>query len=245
MILRRSALLASALAFGVAAVTPRPAAAAWPVTCTNCSSLFNQLMEYAKQLDQYRTQLQSYMTQINQYKNQIQNTVALPVHVWSDIQGDIAQIKALSDVSTLLSGNSGSILSRLDSATGYANRVAGLANMPTQILDWQRQFKTASESFANTLGLQQVQAGDTAALLRLLQSHSQGADGQMRALQAGNELAAAAVGQIMRVQATISATAQYQAQRDIVEADRTALRDAAMVDFLAGQAPATTGYKAW
>ena len=245
MISRRSVLLASVLAFGAAVAAPRPAAAAWPVTCLNCSSMFNQLMEYAKQLEQYRTQLLSYSTQLNQYRNMVQNTVSLPMQAWSDVQGDIAQIKALSDASTLLSGNSGDILSRLNSATGYANRVSNLANMPDQILGWQRQFKTASESFANTLGLQQHQAGDTASLLRRLQSHSEGADGQMRALQVGNELAAATVGQIMRVQATISATAQYQAQRDIVDADRTALRDAAMVDFLAGKAPATTGYRTW
>lgn len=238
---RRSVLFGSVLAFGAAA-TPSPA---WSLVCTNCSSLIQQLIDYAKQLEQYRTQLQSYSTQLSQYRNMVQNTVSLPMQVWSDVQGDIAQIKALSDASSLLSGNSGDILSRLNSATGYANRVAGLANMPDQILGWQRSYKTAAEGFARTLGLQQNQAGDTAALLRRLQAHSEGADGQMRALQAGNELAAATVGQIMRVQATISATAQYQAQRDIVEADRTALRDAAMQAFLSGEKPATTGYKSW
>lgn len=245
MISRCSVLLGSVLAFGAAAAAPSPAAAAWPVTCTNCSSLFNQLMEYVKQLEQYRTQLQSYSTQLSQYRNMVQNTVSLPMQVWSDVQGDIAQIKSLSDASSLLTGNSGDILTRLNSATGYANHVAGLANMPGQILDWQRSFKTATDNFGRTLGLQQDQSRDAASLLRRLQSHSEGADGQMRALQAGNELAAAAVGQIMRVQATISATAQYQAQRDIVEADRTALRDAAMQAFLSGDRPAITGYRTW
>lgn len=241
----RSTLLGGAALALASLLSPRPAAAQLTVACPLCSSWVTQLLQNAREAQAYATQLQSYALQGRQYLNMVQNTAALPMQAWAEVQRDIAQIKALSDASSLLSGNSGDMLSRLNSASGYANRVGALADMPGNLLNWQKTFSTNTTKFAQALGLQQDQQTGNAALLKRLQAHSESATGQMQALQAGNELAAATANQLMQVQATISASTQYAIQRDIVEADRTALRDAAMLGFLSGQAPATTGYKSW
>ncbi len=241
----RSMLLGGA-AFAVASLfSPSPVEAQLTVACPMCSSWMTQLAQNAREAQAYATQLQGYALQGRQYTNMIQNTVALPQQVWADVQNNLQRIKALSDTSAILSGNSGNMLARLNSATGYADRVGGVADMPSRLLQWQRSYETAATSFGRTLGLQQGQQADNAALLTRLQAHSQSATGQMQAIQAGNELAAATVNQLMQVQATISASTQYAVQRDIALADRTAVNDAALQAFLGGRAPPTTGYRSW
>ena len=137
------------------------------------------------------------------------------------------------------------VLTRLNSASGYVDRIGGLTRMTDQYSGWQRSYADSAGQFARTLGLQQGQQADNAALLARLQQSSQSAEGQMQAIQAGNQLAAASMGQLMQVQATISASTQYAMQRDLVAADRSALNDAAMQRFLGGPTPPLTGYQTW
>lgn len=41
---------------------------AFPVTCTNCSNTFTQVLEFGKQIAQYEKQLEEYKTQLDQWK---------------------------------------------------------------------------------------------------------------------------------------------------------------------------------
>ncbi len=241
----RSMLLGGAVLAAATLFSPPPAAAQLTVVCPTCSNLVTQATQNLREAQSYATQLRELQTKISMYTNMVQNTAALPQQVWATVQQDIARIRALSDASAILSGNSGDMLSRLNSATGYANQIGGMADMPSRLLGWQQSYQTAATAFGRTLGLQQGQQATNADLLVRLQAHSQSATGQMQAIQAGNELAAATVNQLMQVQATISASTQYAVQRDIALADRNALHDAAMQAFLAGRAPPTTGYRSW
>ena len=72
------------------------------------------------------TQLQQYQTRLQQYANMVTNTAALPPEVWGAVQSDIMQVQALSNAASLLSGNSGSMISRLQSASAYANQASSL-----------------------------------------------------------------------------------------------------------------------
>jgi P-type conjugative transfer protein TrbJ len=75
------ALAATVLA--VLAAPPRPAQSQLAVTCVNCWTIWNQLLEYGKQVQQLATQLQSYQTQLQQYANMVTNTLALPQQLWA------------------------------------------------------------------------------------------------------------------------------------------------------------------
>jgi P-type conjugative transfer protein TrbJ len=243
--LRRFALAGAALTALVIAPDPRSANAQWAVNCVNCSTTWTQLLQYAKEAQSLATQLQQYQTQLEQYANMVTNTVALPQEIWGTVQSDIMQIQTLSNAASLLSGNSGSMISRLQSASAYANQVGSLGNIAGQFGTWQQTIGNNLNTMGRTLGLQESQQQNQAAILQALQQHSQSAQGQMQAIQAGNELAGANAAQLAQIQATLTATAQMQASNAAVAADRRATEDAAMLHFATPQPVATTGYQQW
>ena len=137
------------------------------------------------------------------------------------------------------------MISRLQSASAYANETAGLGNISGQFTMWQQTIGNNLSTMGRTLGLQQSQEQSQAAVLSALQQHAQSAQGQMQAIQAGNELAGANAAQLAQIQATLTATAQMQASNAAVSADRQASEDAAMLHFATPQPVATTGYQQW
>jgi P-type conjugative transfer protein TrbJ len=243
---RRLALVSGvSLVALIGVAPPRPAHAQLATTCVNCSTMVTQLLQYAKDAQSMATQLQQYQTQLQQYTNMVTNTVALPQEVWSSVQSDIMRVQALSNASSLLSGDSGSLIARLQNASSYANQVGSLATIPSQITGYQQTIGNNLSTMGKTLGLQQGQEASNAALLASLQQHSQSAAGQMQAIQAGNELAHQQATQLLQVQATLSGTAQMQATQMAVNADRTATEDAAMAHFAQPSTIATTGGQQW
>jgi type IV secretion system protein TrbJ len=235
---------ASVAFLSVASISaPRPAEAQWAVACVNCATMWTQLLQYAKEAQAMATQLQQYQTQLQQYANMVTNTAALPQEVWGTVQSDIMQVQALSNAASLLSGNSGSMVSRLQSASAYANQASSLGNVAGQFSTWQQTIGNNLSTMGRTLGLQQSQQQNQAAIIQILQRHSQSAQGQMQAIQAGNELAGANAAQLVQIQATLTATAQMQASNATVAADRQATEDAAMLHFATPQPVATTGYR--
>jgi P-type conjugative transfer protein TrbJ len=240
---RRLALAVTVLA--VLAAAPLPAQSQLAVTCVNCSTIWNQLLEYGKQVQQLATLLQSYQTQLQQYANMVTNTLALPQQLWGQVQSDIMQVRNLSNAASLLSGNAGSIVTRLQSASAYANQAASLGNIAGQLTTWQQTIGNSVSTLGKTLGLQQNQQGSDAALLASLEQHSQSAQGQMQAMQAGNELAHATAVQLQQIQATLAVTAQMRATEMAVDADRRASQDAAMLHFAQPPSFTTSGYQQW
>jgi len=231
-----------ALAALASIFAPQPASAQSAVICTNCSTTWTQLLQYAKEAQQLATQLQSYQLQLQQYANMITNTVALPSQVWATVQSDIMQVRNLSNAASLLSGNSGSIIARLQSASAYANQVGSLANIPGQFSTWQQTIGNNLNTMGRALGLQQSQQQKDAAIIAALQQHSQSAAGQLQAIQTGNELAGANAAQLAQIQVTLMTTAQMQANGMAVDADRRASEDAAMLHFAKPTPIQTSGY---
>lgn len=244
--MRCSTKLASTLIAALSvAITPLPAAAVGTVYCANCSTEISQVASLAKQAQQLMTQLQSYQTQLMQYANMVQNTVALPTQVWGTVQGDIMQLRSLSNAASLLSGNAGSIIGRLQSATGYIGGVGGLASIPGQFTMWQQTIGNNLNTMGRVLGLQQNQSGSDAALLTKLQTAAGSATGQMQAIEAGNQLAGANAAQLYQMNQTLMATAQMQANQMAVDADRNASEDQAVQQFVSGPPTPLSGYRSW
>jgi P-type conjugative transfer protein TrbJ len=242
---RTGVFCGAALVATLVVAASRPADAQWAVACVNCSTMETQLLGYAKQAQQLETQLQQYQTQLRQYANMVTNTVALPREIWGNVQSDIMQVRNLSNAASLLSGNAGPIVARLQSASGYATQAGSLGNIADQFTTWQQAIGNNINTLGRTLGLQQNQQVDNASLLATLESHSQSAQGQMQAIQAGNEMAHANAVQLHEIQATLSATAEMQATGIAVEADRRAAADAALLHFSTQQSMQTSGYPSY
>jgi P-type conjugative transfer protein TrbJ len=242
--------LVGAVAIAVLAATPHEVAAQLPVIDTAGNAQWvqqtlTQIKTLAQQAQSYATQIQQYQTQLQQYANMVTNTLALPQEVWSTVQSDIMRVQALSNAASLLSGNSGSLISRLQSASAYASQVGSLANIPAQITGYEQTIGNNLSTMGKALGMQQGMEANNAALLTTLQQHSQSATGQMQAIQAGNELAQAQATQLMQIQATLSATAQMQATQMAVDADRKATNDAALLQFNSGPTVTPTQGQGW
>jgi P-type conjugative transfer protein TrbJ len=235
-------LLASAILLGTTYAADRPTHA-MIVECANCSTIAEELLSDAKQAQQYLTQVASLQTELNQYANMVTNTVALPQEIWANVQGDIMQVRSLANAASLLTGNSGSMLTRLQSAQGYASSASFLPqNIGSQLTMWQQTIANAGTSLGRTLGVQQGQEQNYTALQAAIQAHSQTAAGQMQAIQAGNESLGLMNTQLQQLQTTLTTAAQATATHDLVAADRQAAEDAQYQQLFANPAPyPTTG----
>lgn len=238
----KRALLATVAALPLLLIQPTPSDAVI-VECDNCSSLAQEATNLAKQAQQYATQLQQWQTQLNQYQNMITNTTALPMSIWTTVSSDINQVRNLANAASLLTSNSGSILTRLQSAQGVYNQASFLpANIGNQMQGWSQTLGNSANALGRTLAMQQSQQTKYATQQSSIQSQSQAAVGQLQAIQAGNQLAAMTSTQLNQVQTTLTAAATEQATRDIVAADRTAAEDAAELQFFqSGTQLSTTG----
>lgn len=212
--------------------------------CANCATTWDQLVANAKQAQQYALQLQQRVTQLQQYANQVQNTLQLPMSIYQNITNDINQVRSLANAASLLTGNSGSIMSRLQSAQGYANQALYTPqNIGQQFTMWQQTIGQASNSLGRTLGMQQGQEAGYAVQQAQIQAMTP--TGQLQAIQQTNQLAALTSTQLNQMQTTITAMAQEQATRGIVAADRQGSEDAAMQRLQHGDAIEVNGYKGY
>ena len=220
----------------VAVPNPRPASAQLAVACVNCSQMATQMMEYATQAKELAQEIMSYKVLVEQYANMVINTVSIPQQVWATVQADIYRVQQLSEAVSVLTGNTGSILGRLQTARAYANSAGSLpSEMSGQFDYWQQTIGRQISETAKLLDLQQEQQAATAAAVDQAQQHSDSAEGQKQALQAANELAAQNAKQLAQIQTTLTVTAQMQAAEMAVVADRRAREDAAMTRFANGE----------
>jgi P-type conjugative transfer protein TrbJ len=240
--MKRRTLILAAIA---AVYTSRPAYALFGVgdICANCATYAQQLIDYAKQAQQYLNSVAQLQTELNQYAVMVQQGLSRPESLWANVQGDIQQVRGLANSASLLTGNAGGILSRLNTAGSYLNSVSMTPQqLSNQFSMWQTTFGNAANSMARTLGVQQGQEQSYTALQTAIQSHSQTAAGQMQAIQAGNEALGLMNTQLQQIQTTMVATAQEIATRDIVDNERRSSEDAAMLHFSTKQDTQTTGW---
>jgi type IV secretion system protein TrbJ len=241
----RKTLLASAVIVSLMAMPyPTPAHA---IECENCSTIVQQLLDSAQQAKTYLVEFQQLQTQLEQYASMVRNSIAIPMEMFSQVQSDLAQVQQLSNAASLLTGNSGSIISRLSSVGSFGNELSSvgtnLGNLPQQFSMWQTTLGNSAKQLGTTLGLQQSQLTNNAAIMQAVQQHSQTAAGQLQAIQAGNELAAANGAVMNQMAETMIALSQHITTTDVVAADRQSSQDAAMLKFSTVTNISTTGSK--
>lgn len=210
--------------------------------CVNCATIWTQLQATATQAKQLATQAEQYVVQLQSYANQIQNSVALPMQIYAQVQGDIMQVRSIANAASLLTGNAGTMMSRLQNAQGYVASAEMLPQqMGNQFTLWQTAYGNAANSLGRTLGVQQGQEQNAAALQFAIQSHASTAVGQMQVAQAGVEMAGLTNYQLQQLSTTLTAAAQEQATKDMIAADQQRMQQAAMLRFSQYQQVSTTG----
>lgn len=205
-------LLAATAALGLLVHSENPAFAQAVVTCTNCSTIGQQLIDYGKQIQQLATEIQTATNTLNTYTTLVQNTISLPRSVYSDITNTVNQLENLRNQASLLTGNSGLMLGNLSSAT-------------FPVVDIQRELMTEMNALSNAMQKAGQQLGNQQPTLNQQASQQttllgQSNSGTTQAVQAGNQVSATNGQTAAADQSTITGLLQAQLTAQVVQEDR-------------------------
>lgn len=239
MFSKKSILAAKSLALSTAIsfLASQPVLAGIPVAdglnlSQTTVTAMQQVVQVTKQIEQYKTQLE-------QYKNMLQNTVAPAAYVWSEVNGVIDKVVSAQQTLDYYKNQTGSIdsyLAQYQNVNYYRNspcfQISGCSDSDRQVLETRRAdssdaVKRANADVIKSVELQQKTLNTDANNLQRLQSQATSATGQMQALQAANQLAAAQGNQLLQIRGMLLAQNQAAVTLAQQQADRQAQEDAA------------------
>jgi P-type conjugative transfer protein TrbJ len=205
-------------AFGAAHITLpestlRPAQFATEVTqLLNNAQLVQMGGEQIRQGTQLATQItnqaQQIENQLKMYQNMLQNTASLPQRVWDQAQQNLQQLAQLAQTGQGLAYSMSNVDSvfrqRFSSYDAFRSQTLNGNSFSQAYSSWSN---TQRDTIASTLKIANLTADQLttdANLLKQIQGQSSSADGQMRALQVGHELASLQVDQMLKLRALIA-----------------------------------------
>lgn len=235
---KESILAAKNISF-VAALTClicQPALAGIPVA--DALNLYQTTITATNQVTQVAQQLQQYKTQLKQYENMLQNSANPGDFIWNEASSVIRNVVSAQQTLEYLANQSGSIddyLSNYESADDYRNspcfQTTGCSDSERAALETRRAgsseaVKRTNADVIRSVNQQQRTLNTDAQNLERIQAQASGANGQMQALQAANQLAAAQGNQLLQIRGMLAAQNQAAATMAQQQADRQAQEDA-------------------
>jgi P-type conjugative transfer protein TrbJ len=186
----------------------------------NTTTALKQVAAYAQQVQQYQLQLQ-------QYANQVRNTVAPVAQVWQAAQGTMNNV--MGTVGMFQNGSAlQSYLNQFQNVNYWLSASPSSYSYQTAGSVAQKQ---ANDAMVKGIVAQQAQIRADAATLERLQSQASGADGQMKALMAANQLAALQQEQLLQIRELLLQEQQALVARNQTLANDEAMREAATKKF--------------
>jgi P-type conjugative transfer protein TrbJ len=164
-----------------------------------------QIQNQLTQINQLAQQIE---TQLNIYQNLLQNTATLPSHMWGQVESDLNQLRSIVDRGQSIAfsiGNADDVLQQRFQS--YSTLQTNLPNNETFSSTYQTWSDTNRDTIASTLkaaSLTADQFDSEESTMSSLRSMSETADGQMKALQVGHEIAAQQVAQIQKLRGLVS-----------------------------------------
>jgi P-type conjugative transfer protein TrbJ len=178
----------------------------------NNAELINLLEKSGVQVENQLTQISQLAEQIqNQlkiYDNMLQNTAQLPNHIWGQVEGDLKKLQSVVSQGEGIAfsmGNADDVLKQRFKS--FADLKSNLPNGETFSSSYQRWSDTNRETIAGTLKAANLTAGQFSSeesTMGSLRSMSETADGQMKALQVGHQIAAQQVAQMQKLRGLVS-----------------------------------------
>lgn len=239
--IRISRLVAASVIAAVSIHAP-----AYAGSATGAATEWTQLAnnaELIKLLESSGTQVHNQLTQINQlaqqietqlniYQNMLQNTATLPEHIWGQVESDLNQLRSIIETGQSIAfsmGNADDVLQqRFQSYSALRTNLPNNASFSSTYQTWS---DTNRETIASTLraaSLTSEQFSSEESTMSSLRSMSETADGQMKSLQVGHQLASQQVAQTQKLrglvaqQTTMTATwlQSEQTDKDLAQARR-------------------------
>lgn len=203
-----------------------------------------QVNNQITQISQLAEQIQN---QLNIYKNMLQNTAQLPNHIWGQVESDLKNLQNVVNQGQGVAfslGNVDDVLKqRFQSFADMKSNLPDGASFSTTYQNWS---DTNRDTIAGTLkaaNLTAEQFSSEENTMSSLRSMSETADGQMKALQVGHEIAAQQVAQMQKLRGLVSQQMTMmgtwyqseQAQKDLAQARREQFFSGTERDIRGGQ----------
>lgn len=205
-----------------AAIALSPIASAHAGSATGAATEWTQLANNAQLVDLLKSsglQVDNQLTQIGQlaeqiqnqlkiYENMLQNTAQLPDHIWGQVENDLNQLRDIIKQGESISfsmGNADDVLQQRFKS--YADLKTNLPNAESFSSTYQFWSDTNRDTIGSTLKAASLTADqfDTEeGTMSSLRSMSESADGQMKALQVGHQIAAQQVSQMQKLRGLVS-----------------------------------------
>lgn len=203
-----------------------------------------QVNNQITQISQLAEQIQN---QLNIYNNLLQNTAQLPSHIWGQVESDLKSLQnvvAQGQGVAFSMGNIDDVLEqRFQSFSEMKSNLPDGASFSTTYQNWS---DTNRDTIAGTLkaaNLTADQFSSEETTMSSLRSMSESADGQMKALQVGHQIAAQQVAQMQKLRGLVSQQMTMmgtwfqseQAQKDLAQARREQFFSGAERNIRGGQ----------
>lgn len=200
--------------------------------------------------------INQYKTQLKQYDNMLENSKKLDQFTWDEASTTMNNLINSIDTLNYYKQQAGSIneyLSRYQDENHYRNSPCINGGQCSEAeLDAFLQHKAnsseaqkrANDALLRGIELQQESMKSDARQLTRLQEQAQDASGQMKAIQAANQLASAETNQLLQIRGLMVAEQNAKATRLAAIADKEAIQAAADERFRSGSFKKSSG-KTW
>lgn len=210
---------------------------AFAIYCGNCSTFYQQMFEYAEQVNIALNTAEQLQTQIQQYQNMVTHGTGLPDSMFGSIAADLKSVVNIYNRSQALGRQIQSMDSQFNTVFPgfeyYLNQAANSEKVPAhdRYQKWSQQgldnVKKAME--ATNLNTSTFESED--AQLKRMVARSQSAAGRMQAIQVGNEIASQNVQQLQKLRDLLATQINMQGNYMAQQSDRKAASEAAEQQF--------------
>ncbi|WCK80136.1 P-type conjugative transfer protein TrbJ [Agrobacterium fabrum] len=203
-----------------------------------------QVNNQITQISQLAEQIQN---QINIYNNMLQNTAQLPSHIWGQVENDLKNLQnvvAQGQGVAFSMGNIDDVLKqRFQSFSEMKSNLPDGASFSSTYQNWSDTNRDTIAGSLKAANLTADQFSSEESTMSSLRSMSESADGQMKALQVGHQIAAQQVAQMQKLRGLVSQQMTMmgtwfqseQAQKDLAQARREQFFSGSEHDIRGGQ----------
>lgn len=218
-------------------VAPAPA---YAIYCSNCSTFYQQMFEYAEAVNTALNTAEQLSTQIQQYNNMVTQGVSLPNSMFGRITQDMQNVANVYSQSQALGRNIANLDTQFSTQfpgyEAYLQKFVQSSGKATDAMP-DRYEKWSAQGFDNAKTAMQAAGMNTStfqtedAHLEQLVNRSQSSAGRMQAIQAGNEIAASNVQQLQKLRDLVATQITLQGNYMAQETERQSVSDAATEQF--------------
>ncbi|HBY5614318.1 TPA: P-type conjugative transfer protein TrbJ [Klebsiella pneumoniae] len=234
----RGAALALAMASAGLGVTLYMAPApAYAIYCSNCSTFYQQMFEYAEAVNTALNTAEQLSTQIQQYQNMVTQGTGLPDSMFGSIAADLKSVVNIYNRSQALGRQIQNMDAQFNTAfpgfDSYLNQAANSAEVPARdrYQKWSEQGRDNVRTALEAANLNTSTFESEDAQLDRMVARSQSAMGRMQAIQAGNEIASQNVQQLQKLRDLLATQINMQGNFMAQQGDRKAASEAAEQQF--------------